>query len=84
MKRFRPIDQPVDDMLFKVLDVFFGDRLVTNGDTGFMHGIRIAGHERVPPFQVLAIGNEPVATGLWQPAQRCCPARRQLDTIGHL
>ena len=39
-----------------------------HGDAGLMHGLRIAGDERMPPIEVAALGHEPIGAGGRQPA----------------
>src|SRR6266567_9285053 len=50
-------------------------------DSGLMHRLRIAGDERMPPVQVLALGDQAVAAGRRQPADLRDRLRGEPDAI---
>ena len=56
----------------------------THRDSGFMHRIRIAGDQRVPPIEVTALRDQFVAATRRQPVQLADILRRQPDAIWNL
>ena len=55
-----------------------------HGDAGLMHGVGIAGDQRVPPIEVASLGNELVAAARRQPVQGADVFRGQPDAVGNL
>jgi len=52
-----------------------------NGNAGCVHGLRITRHERVPPIEVLALGEQHVGARRRQPGDRFQAFGRELDAI---
>lgn len=55
-----------------------------HGDAGCVHRVGIARHQRVPPVQVAAVGEEPVGAGRRQPGDAAHRARREPHAVAHL
>ena len=57
-------------MVFQRAGAAFADRPPAHGDAGLVHGVRIAGHQRMPPCQILALGDQwprvGYRTGIWR------------------
>src|SRR5215218_9572707 len=62
-----PSSEPVDHPVADILNLILGNHPSPGGNTGLMHGFGVAGDQGVPPIEVLAQMDQPVATGLGQP-----------------
>jgi hypothetical protein len=73
-----------------VLEIFIGDLVLgalhpaAHGDAGLVHGIGIAGDQRVPPIEVASVRDELVAAARRQPVQGADVFRGQPDAVGNL
>ena len=68
---------PVDDVVFERAGLAFADRAAAHRDAGLVHGLGIAGHQRMPPGEVLALGQPAIGAGRRQPVDLAHLGRRQ-------
>ena len=53
-------------------------------DAGFMHGVRVARHQRMPPVEVAPLRDEAIAAARRQPGQGADVLRRQPHAVRNL
>ncbi len=86
LRRLRPLQRPIHDVIFQLV-VRHVDLAVAHaaahGHTGDVHGLRIAGHQRVPPVEVAAFVDEAVGTGRRQPGGFGDIVRGELHAVVH-
>ena len=68
-------------------EIGVGDVVLVSSDApahrnaGLVHGLGRARDQRMPPLQVLALGDQPIAAGRRQPFDAAHGLRRQLDAV---
>ena len=72
-------------MVFPILfgHAAFGEHAPGLGNTFVVHRIAITAHQVMPQRQVLALADQAIATGRWQPFELVGLARCELDAIRH-
>lgn len=73
---------PVYHIILEILDIALGHDPSEYGYPGFDHGIRRAGHQGVPPVQVLPLGEPAVSAGFGKPRNLADILRGQAAAIG--
>ena len=75
--------RPIDDVVFERAGAALADRAAAHRNAGLMDRIRVAGHQRMPPGEVLALGDPAIGAGGRQPVDLPHFRRRQADAVGH-
>jgi len=84
---FRQQRRPLHDVILEVgvSDLGFSSlHPPAHGNAGFMHRIRIAGNQRMPPIEITALGDQLVTATGRQPVQGSHVLRREPDTVWNL
>ena len=85
--RFGHARRPADDA---ILEVFVFDFVFASADAAahrnarLVHGLRIAGNQRMPPVQIAPFGEQTIGTGGRQPNNAPDIARGEPDAVLHL
>ena len=81
------LPRPADDKILQPLvrHVLLARRdAAAHRDAGRVHGVRVAGDQRVPPVQIPPLGHQPIAAGRRQPGEPAHVARGQPHAVLHL
>src|SRR6185437_11672671 len=75
--------RPIDDVVLVRPRATLAHRPPAHRDAGLVHRVRITRDQRVPPGEVLALGDPPIAAGGRQPVNRAHRRRGQVHAVGH-
>ena len=75
--------RPLDDVVLERPGTPLADRPAAHGNARLVNRAGVAGHQRMPPGEPLALGNAPIRAGWWQPIDFAHRLGREPDAVRH-